>query len=97
MCIRDRHMVYHCLFRHMVKQISFGETEREAVFFLWDLSCDIAIERLIDGNYHRSVRYSKSLLRRDTYGRLEREADGLSLIHIYTRSHEQFVDRKLFH
>lgn len=26
------HMVYHCLFRHMVKQISFGETEREAVF-----------------------------------------------------------------
>ena len=70
------HMVYHCLFRHMVKQISFGETEREAVFFLWDLSCDIAVERLIDGNYHRSVRYSKNLLRRDTYGRLEREADG---------------------
>lgn len=70
------HMVYHCLFRHMVKQISFAENERESVFFLWDLSCDIAIERLIDGNFHRSVRYSRSLLRRDTYGRLEQEADG---------------------
>lgn len=70
------HMVYHCLFRHMIKQFLFDGEKRDPVLFLWDLSCDIAVERLIDGNYHRSVRYSRSLLRRETYRRLEQEAEG---------------------
>lgn len=59
------HMVYHCIFRHIVKPVNGN---------VWELSCDIAVEHLIDANYHRSVRSSKSLLRRETYRRLELEA-----------------------
>ena len=53
------HMVFHCIFRHFGKP---GADKR-----LWNLSCDIAVEHMIDGIYHRSVRYSRSLLRRETY------------------------------
>lgn len=93
------HMVYHCIFRHMWKAYSAGDTDvpgggkcrqipagqdngegrdqtdRDAR--LWNLSCDIAVEHLIDGNGHRSIRYSRSLLRRETYRKLE--ADGGTL------------------
>lgn len=61
------HMVYHCIFRHIVKPVNGN---------VWELSCDIAVEHLVDANYHRSVRFSKSLLRRETYRRLEQEANG---------------------
>lgn len=61
------HMVYHCIFRHIVKPVNGNA---------WELSCDIAVEHLVDANYHRSVRSSKSLLRRETYRRLEQEANG---------------------
>lgn len=61
------HMVYHCIFRHIVKPVNGN---------VWELSCDIAVEHLVDANYHRSVRASKSLLRRETYRRLEQEANG---------------------
>lgn len=61
------HMVYHCIFRHIVKPVNGN---------VWELSCDIAVEHLVDANYHRSVRSSKSLLRRETYRRLEQEANG---------------------
>lgn len=78
------HMVYHCLFRHMLKIVpglpdcrdigvlQKGERSvRKAEGLYWDLACDIAVEHLIDSNYHRSVRFSRSLLRRETYRRLE--------------------------
>ena len=61
------HMVYHCIFRHIVKTVNGN---------VWELSCDIAVEHLVDANYHRSARASKSLLRRETYRRLEQEANG---------------------
>ena len=48
-----------------------------------DLSCDIAAEHLIDGLYHRSVRYSRSLLRRETYRILEAEGKTLNAQRIY--------------
>ena len=59
----DLHMVFHCIFRHMFKRM---EDER-----YWDLSCDIAAEHLIDGCDKRPVRWSRSLLRRETYRKLE--------------------------
>lgn len=92
------HMVYHCIFRQMLKEIpgrqqftvdnpghsqqlgtgDSGNTQWsgtvDPVLRYWNLSCDIAVERLIDSNFHRSVRFSKSLLRRETYRRLEMEA-----------------------
>lgn len=67
------HMVYHCIFRHMMKDI--GEQEQR----LWDLSCDIAAERMTDSSFHRSVRFSKSLRRREVYRRLEADTAGKSL------------------
>lgn len=57
------HMVFHCIFRHMFKQ---ADDVR-----YWDLSCDIAAEHLIDGCDLRPVRWSRSLLRRETYRKLE--------------------------
>ena len=64
-------MVYHCLFRHMLKIIP----KQEENFRCWNLACDIAAEHLIDSNDQRFVRLSRSLLRRETYRRLEAEAD----------------------
>ena len=57
------HMVFHCIFRHMFKQADDAR--------YWDLSCDIAAEHLIDGCDLRPVRRSRSLLRRETYRKLE--------------------------
>lgn len=69
------HMVLHCIFRHMGKQ----ETQDR----YWGLSCDIAVEHMIDGNFHRSVRLGRSLLRRDTYRKLEKEGKVLNAERIY--------------
>lgn len=68
------HMVYHCIFRHMWKEYP---AEPVCSGRLWNLSCDIAVEHLIDGNYHRCVRRSRSMLRRDTYRQLEAEGKTL--------------------
>lgn len=57
------HMVLHCVFRHMIKR---GMDDR-----YWNLSCDIAAEHIIDGCDLRPVRFSRSLLRRETYRKLE--------------------------
>lgn len=69
------HMVFHCIFRHMVK--------RKMDDRYWDLSCDIAAEHMIDGNHHRSIRFSRSLLRRETYRKLEAEGKVLNAERIY--------------
>ncbi|MGC4018621.1 MAG: VWA-like domain-containing protein [Muricomes sp.] len=70
------HMVFHCIFRHMIKPGMDGT--------YWNLSCDIAAEHMADGNYHRSVRFSKSLLRRETYRKLELQNKVLNAESIYT-------------
>ncbi|HBA63535.1 MAG TPA: metallopeptidase [Lachnospiraceae bacterium] len=59
------HMLFHCIFRHMVKR-----NGREEV--LWNLACDITIEYLIDGLYIRNVRAGYSALRRDCYRKLKK-------------------------
>ena len=69
------HMVFHCIFRHFYK-MSYDE-------FMWDLSCDIAVEHMIDKNHHRSIRAPKSMLRRDIYRRLEKEGKTLNAERIY--------------
>lgn len=69
------HMVFHCIFRHMFKQ----ENERR----LWDISCDIAVEHLIDGCDVRPVRFSRSLFRREVYRKLEKEGHVLHAERIF--------------
>ena len=61
---------------------------------LWNLSCDIAVEHMIDGIYHRSVRYSRSLLRRETYRLLEKEKKTLNAERIYKILKEEFLKEK---
>lgn len=78
------HMIYHCIFRHMWK--AYPEAKKEQLQTstrLWNLSCDIAVEHLIDGNFHRSVRFSRSLLRRETYRKLEVEEKLLNAERIF--------------
>lgn len=80
------HMVFHCIFLHFGKP---GIEKR-----LWNLSCDIAVEHMIDGIYHRSVRYSRSLLRRETYRLLEKEKKTLNAERIYKILKEEFLKEK---
>lgn len=80
------HMVFHCIFRH------FGKPRVDKR--LWNLSCDIAVEHMIDSIYHRSIRYSRSLLRRETYRLLEKEKKTLNAERIYKILKEQFLKEK---
>lgn len=68
-------MVLHCIFRHMIKR---GMDSR-----YWNLSCDIAAEHIIDGCDLRPVRCSRSLLRRETYRRLESSGHVLNAERIF--------------
>ena len=69
------HMVFHYLFRHFEWR---GNEER-----LRDLSCDIAVEHIIDGMNYRSIRFSRSLLRRETYRLLDKEGKTLNAQRVY--------------
>lgn len=57
------HIVMHCVFRHLLKPCR--EDAR-----LWNLSCDIAVEALIDGMHHRSIRMGAAPFRKELYGEL---------------------------
>lgn len=50
----------------------------------WDLSCDIAAEHIIDGCDLRPVRWSRSLLRRETYRKLEGTGHVLSAERVFS-------------
>ena len=71
------HTVLHCIFRHLIRRA--GREKR-----LWDLSCDIAAESIIDSMNHRAVRRAKSWLRQDTYRKLEKEIPVLTAEKIYS-------------
>lgn len=70
------HTVLHCIFRHLIRQ-----NGREKG--LWDLSCDIAVESMLDSMNHRAVRRARSWLRQDTYRKLGEEMQVLAAEKIY--------------
>lgn len=81
------HMVFHCIFRHFAwsgteskKRADDGITIQER---MRDLSCDIAVEHMIDGMSYRSIRFSRSLLRRETYRLFEKEGKTLNAQRVY--------------
>ena len=86
------HNVFHCIFRHLLKQ---GNREKR----LWDLSCDIAAEHVIDGLNHRSIRYPKNAFRANCYGKLEKELKVLTAEKLYKylteKNPEEYKIRKL--
>lgn len=90
------HMVFHCTFRHFAwrgagRNIGAGysagennaDSEKTIEERLRDLSCDIAVEHIIDGMNYRSIRFSRSLLRRETYRLLEKEGKTLNAQRVY--------------
>lgn len=70
------HTVYHCLFRHLLKT----EKRQED---LWRISCDMAVEFLIDSMNYRSVRTGRSRFRMNWQESLKREMKVLTAEGIY--------------
>ncbi len=70
------HMVFHCIFRHLFRPCP---EDRE----LWNLSCDIAVEALIDGMHHRSIRMGVHPFRRAVYDELQKNLKVLTAEGIY--------------
>lgn len=70
------HNVFHCIFRHLWKQ---GNREKR----LWDLSCDIAAEHLLDSLNHRCIRFPRNAFRSNYYAGLEKELKVLTAEKLY--------------
>ena len=80
-------MVFHCIFRHFAWRGAEGRKRADDEITIQermrDLSCDIAVEHMIDGMNYRSIRFSRSLLRRETYRLLEKEGKTLNAQRVY--------------
>ena len=70
------HMVLHCLFCHMD---TMGRREGR----MWNLSCDIAAESVIDGLYLKCVHIQTPPFRMDWYGRLRQRLQVLNAEGVY--------------
>ena len=70
------HMEFHCIFRHLFRPCP---EDRE----LWNLSCDMAVEALIDGMHHRSIRMGVHPFRRAVYDELRKTLKVLTAEGIY--------------
>ena len=70
------HTVYHCLLRHL-----FKTKQRDPM--IWRISCDIAVEALIDSMNQRSIRVGKSRHRQNWYTELKKELKVLTAEGIY--------------
>ena len=70
------HMVFHCIFRHLFRPCP---EDRE----LWNLSCDMAVEALIDGMHHRSIRMGVHPFRRAVYDELRKTLKVLTAEGLY--------------
>lgn len=70
------HMVFHCIFAHPWKDVRLRKkrasrlVEEETADLLWEVSCDIASEAMIDSIPLHCVRRPTSVLRRETYASL---------------------------
>ncbi len=82
------HLVFHCLFSHMDTRGTRDEG-------LWGLSCDIAVESMIDGLYERCVHIPPTALRRDWYSRLSKELRVLNAEGIYRVLSDMDLDGRM--
>lgn len=72
------HLVLHCLFHHLT-----GQKNREKE--LWDISCDIAVESVIDQWKTGAVSLYGTAFRKDIYKRLRKNLKVLTAEGIYKR------------
>ncbi|MDE6906352.1 MAG: metallopeptidase [Lachnospiraceae bacterium] len=70
------HTVLHCVYRHLWL---LGPREKE----LWNLACDIVSEYTIDSMENPSTKRILSFLRREMYGELREEKNGISGAVVY--------------
>lgn len=70
------HMLFHCLFRHMM--LRQGRDER-----YWNLACDIAIESIIDGMDYGCIRLTVSDRREELYSSFKKTLKVLTAEGIY--------------
>ena len=75
------HLVLHCLFHHLT-----GQKNREKE--LWDISCDIAVESVIDQWKTGAVSLYGTAFRKDIYKRLRKDLKVLTAEGIYKRIRE---------
>ena len=75
------HLVLHCLFHHLT-----GQKNREKE--LWDISCDIAVESVIDQWKTGAVSLYGTVFRKDIYKRLRKDLKVLTAEGIYKRIRE---------
>ncbi|MBQ8851612.1 MAG: hypothetical protein IJZ66_04145, partial [Oscillibacter sp.] len=70
------HTILHCMLRHLRKK-------QGKVPELWDLSCDIAVESILDGLHYRCLEESVSPLKLKIYGQCRSEMPVLTAEGIY--------------
>ena len=70
------HMVLHCILHHVTRRKGRDKT-------LWNISCDIAVESIIDHWHLKCIHMVQTRLRKDIYGQLERNLKVLTAEGIY--------------
>lgn len=83
------HIIFHCIFRHM-----YDREERDEEY--WNLSCDIAIEHIVDSLTYKSVARVVSDYREETYQMLYKELKVLTAEGIYKVLKEKEADYQTF-
>lgn len=83
------HSVLHCLYRHIIMRSSRDK-------FLWDISCDIATEHIIDSIMNKYVQRHQSHERATVYALLRAKKSSFTAQSVYTvLSSQQFYEQTL--
>lgn len=75
------HMILHCMFRHLYVDTESSEQERKIE--LWNMSCDIAVEYLIDHMEYSSIRQLIPDIRENVYKKMEQEFKVISAENVF--------------
>ena len=102
------HIVFHCIFAHPWKDtrirkkragyelgIKRESGQEDLTDLLWDISCDIAVERMIDDLYLHCIRKPLSPFRKETYEWLKKEKSVLNAESIFSALVHRKTDEAL--
>ncbi|MBR5467598.1 MAG: metallopeptidase [Firmicutes bacterium] len=84
------HSILHCIFRHVV-----GKDDRDEA--LWNLSCDIAVENIIDSINNRNIKENLSAEKRQIYAELKAKLKTANAEAIYRWLESEDIDREKIH
>lgn len=84
------HSLMHCLFGHLYRR-----NERDEA--LWNLSCDVAVEYLIDGLYKKCVHVPQSPYRREWFQRLREDSRTITAEYLYRKFASMELDGEELH